>query len=274
MIGIPEAVTTVRRRKLYEDVAGQLESLIHQGRFRPGDQLPSERELMQMFGVGRPAVREALFAMQRMGLVAINSGERARVTLPTPRVMFESLAGPVRHLLAAPEGIRHFQEARTFFEVGLARHAAAHATKAELEQLGDALAANKAAIDSVAAFERTDVAFHYVLAVIPRNPIYTAIHEAIAAWLTEQRHVTLQRAGQNAIAYEAHRAVFDAIAARDPDRAEKVMRGHMEQVIKTYWEIKGSSDGRIRRAGRVPAQAGNVRTIPPAHQRKRPRLGS
>ena len=156
---------------------------------------------MQMFGVGRPAVREALFAMQRMGLVAINSGERARVTRPTPQVMFESLAGPVRHLLSAPEGVHHFQEARTFFEVGLARHAAEHATKDEVDQLQQALAANQAAIDNVAAFERTDVAFHYVLAVIPRNPIYTAIHQAIAAWLTEQRHVTLQRAGQNQIAY-------------------------------------------------------------------------
>jgi GntR family transcriptional repressor for pyruvate dehydrogenase complex len=176
--------------------------------------------------------------------------------------------------LAAPEGVHHFQEARTFFEVGLARHAAQHATKAELDQLRAALAANEAAIDNIAAFERTDVAFHYVLAVIPRNPIYTAIHEAIAEWLTEQRHVTLQREGQNQIAYEAHRAVFDAIAARDADRAEKVMRGHMEQVTKTYWEIKGKTDGRIRRAGRVQAKAGNIREIPPAHQRKRPRVGS
>ena len=252
------ALTTVRRRKLYEDVAGQLESMIHEGRYRPGDQLPSERELMQMFGVGRPAVREALSAMQRMGLVAINSGERARVTLPTPRVMFESLAGPVRHLLAAPEGIRHFQEARTFFEVGLARHAAEHATAAEVTQLREALAANESAIDNIIAFERTDAAFHYVLAVIPRNPIYTAIHEAIAAWLTEQRHVSLQRKGQNEIAYQAHRAVFEAIAARDADRAERVMRGHMEQVIKTYWEIKGSTDGGIRGDGGVPAEAGDV----------------
>ena len=274
MTGIPEAITIIRRRKIYEDVAGRLEGLIHEGRYRPGDQLPSERELMQMFGVGRPAVREALSAMQRMGLVAINSGERARVTVPTPSVMFESLAGPVRHLLAAPHGVHYFQEARMFFEVGLARHAAVHATEAEIHRLRQALEANGAAIDNAAAFERTDVAFHYVLAVIPRNPIFTAIHAAIVEWLTEQRHVTLQRDGQNEIAFAAHRGIFDAIVARDPDRAEKVIRGHVQQVIRTYWEIKGTSDGRIRGAGRVPAQAGNVRAIPPAHQRKRQRLGS
>jgi GntR family transcriptional repressor for pyruvate dehydrogenase complex len=93
---------------------------------------------------------------------------------------------------------------------------------------------------------------------MPRNPIYIAIHQAIAAWLTEQRHVSLQREGQNEIAYQAHRAVFEAIAARDADRAERVMRGHMEQVIKTYWEIKGSTDGGIRGDGGVPAEAGDV----------------
>lgn len=257
MIGIPQPLAVIRRRKLYEEVAHRLEAQIHEGHYSPGDQLPSERELMLMYGVGRPAIREALFSLQRMGLVAINSGERARVTRPTPQVMFETLSGAARHMLNEPDGVRHFQEARTFFEIGLARHAAEHATPADLEKLRQALAANEAAIGNAAAFERTDVAFHYVLAVIPRNPIYIAIHEAIAAWLTEQRHVSLQREGQNEIAFQAHRAVFEAIAARDPDSAERVMREHMAQVIRTYWEIKGTADGGIRGAGGIPAEAGN-----------------
>jgi GntR family transcriptional repressor for pyruvate dehydrogenase complex len=274
MIGIPETLTVVRRRKLYEEVASRLEASIHEGRYSPGDRLPSERQLMQHFGVGRPAVREALFALQRMGLVAISSGERAKVTRPTPQAMFESLSGTARHLLATAEGIRHFQEARTFFEVGLARYAAERAGKADIAALEAALADNAAAIGNAAAFERTDVAFHYVLALIPRNPIFTAIHQAIVAWLTEQRHVTLQRGGQNEIAYKAHKQVFEAIAARDADRAEKVMRGHMEQVVKTYWDIKGKDHGGLRGDGRIPAKARSGRSLPPADRRKRARLGS
>ncbi len=135
MIGIPQPLSTIRRRKLYEEVAGRLESQIHEGHYNPGDQLPSERELMLMYGVGRPAIREALFSLQRMGLVAINSGERARVTRPTPQVMFETLSGAARHLLAGADGIRHFQEVRTFFEVGLARHAAEHATRSRSRRI-------------------------------------------------------------------------------------------------------------------------------------------
>src|SRR3954447_10012120 len=118
----------VRRRKLYEEVADQLERMIADGEYAPGDQLPSERELMRQFAVGRPAVREALFHLRKMGLVELRSGERARVTRPTPRLVLDSLSGTARHMLAAPNGVREFQDARAFFEVGLARHASSFAT--------------------------------------------------------------------------------------------------------------------------------------------------
>ena len=63
--------TLIRRRKLYEEVADRIEDMIRSGRFRPGDSLPSERELSEMFGVGRNAVREALFALQKIGIVNV-----------------------------------------------------------------------------------------------------------------------------------------------------------------------------------------------------------
>jgi GntR family transcriptional repressor for pyruvate dehydrogenase complex len=210
--------------------------MIHDGTLKPGDQLPSERELMQRYGVGRPAVREALFALQKMGLVAVTAGDRARVTAPTPEIVIDALSGAARHMLAAPHGVRSFQDARLFFEVGLARHAAMHASEDDIAELNRALEANRLTIGDIPRFERTDVAFHYVLAVIPRNPIFTAIHAAIAEWLVEQRHITLTRPGQNEIAYRAHAAIARAIAARDPDRAERLMRAHLEQVVSVYWQ--------------------------------------
>jgi GntR family transcriptional repressor for pyruvate dehydrogenase complex len=274
MIGIPAPLGAIRRRRLYEEVAGRLEAMIHEGHYSAGDQLPSERDLMKQFGVGRPAVREALFALQKMGLVAINSGERARVTQPTPKVVFESLAGAARHLLGAPDGVRHFQEARTFFEIGLARYAAQHATADDLEAAKAALETNRQSLDNLRAFERTDVAFHYVLAVIPRNPIFTAIHEAVVAWLTEQRTITLRMPGEQFVAYRAHAAIYEAIAARDADRAERAMRSHLDEVAKTYWRTQEEEHGRIRRHGGLPAEARNVRSLPQAHRRKRARVAA
>jgi GntR family transcriptional repressor for pyruvate dehydrogenase complex len=209
--------------------------MIREGALIAGDPLPSERELTVQFGVGRTAVREALFHLQKMGLIELKSGERAKVTLPTPEVVVEGLAGAARHMLAQPDGVRQFQDARAFFEVGLARHAAKHATASDLKDLAAALEANRQSIGDLTKFERTDVEFHYVLALIPRNPIFTAFHSAIAEWLVEQRHVTLTYPGNNKIAFRAHKAIYDAIAARDPDRAERMVRSHLSHVSTSYW---------------------------------------
>ena len=226
----------IRRRKLYEEVADHLEQMIQDGEFAESERLPSERDLMRQFGVGRPAIREALFHLRKMGLVEIRSGERARVTRPTPQFVINSLAGTARHMIAAPGGVRNFQDARIFFEVSLARHAALHATEEDLGLFKEALEANRQSIGDLKRFERTDVAFHYVLAVIPRNPIFTAIHAALAEWLLEQRQTTLAP-GEDLRAYQAHRAIFEAVAARDPDRAETAMRAHLEYVARRYTNV-------------------------------------
>jgi GntR family transcriptional repressor for pyruvate dehydrogenase complex len=232
-------MTLIRRRKLYEEVAEHLEHRIREHAIAPGEPLPSERDLMRELGVGRPAVREALFHLEKMGLVELRSGAPARVSRPTPKLVVESLAGAARYLLAEPGGVRHFQEARTFFETGLARYAAEFATPEDLAQLREALETNRRSIGDLARFERTDVEFHHVLAVIPRNPIFEAIHAAIAEWLVEQRHVTLMMPGANEVAYNFHEQIYEAIAARDPDQAEKVIRAHLDDVAQLYWRVKG-----------------------------------
>ena len=230
----------VRKRRLSEDVAEHLERMIQDGTFAETGRLPSERELMRHFGVGRPSVREALLHLRKMGLVEIGSGERARVTRPTPQFVIDALSGPARYMLSEPGGIQNFQSARIFFETGLARHAAAHATDEDIAGFETALEANRRSIGDLERFERTDVDFHYVLALIPRNPLFTAIHAALVEWLLEQRRTTLAP-GEDARAYDAHRAIFEAVAARDPDRAERAMRDHLEYVARRYTEIVGAA---------------------------------
>jgi DNA-binding FadR family transcriptional regulator len=175
-----------------------------------------------------------------MGLVEVRSGERARVTRPTPQFVIDSLSGTARHMMSAPGGVRDFQSARLFFEVGLARNAAQNATAQDIEDLRDALETNRQSIGDLKLFERTDVDFHYVLAVITRNSIFTAIHAALAEWLLEQRRTTLAE-GEDRKAYAAHREIFEAIAARDTDAAEAAMRRHLEYVSRRYLEIAGST---------------------------------
>jgi GntR family transcriptional repressor for pyruvate dehydrogenase complex len=233
-----EASQTIRRRKLYEEIVDRLEAQIHSGKYAPGDQLPSERDIMETYGVGRTAVREALFALHKMGLISISSGERARVTAPSPQALIGELAGAARHFLAHPKGVRQFQQARALFETGLAHAAARHATAEDLAALEAALAENKRAIGDEREFERSDVAFHYVLAMIPRNPIFTSLHAAIAEWLLEQRSISIRVRGSARAAYRAHARIFAAVAARDAAAAQQAMQDHLDEVERYYWQVR------------------------------------
>ncbi|MCB1376751.1 MAG: FCD domain-containing protein [Alphaproteobacteria bacterium] len=232
--------SVVKRTRLFEQIADILEGRIRNHAQPPGSELPSERDLMREFGVGRTAVREALFHLQRMGLVDLRPGARARVAAPTPAAVMSSLAGSARYLLSAPEGLRHFQDARLLFETGLVRDAARMATDADIARLRAALFANRESIGDLRRFEETDVAFHFAIATIPQNPIYTSLHSAILEWLVDQRRVTLHYPGQNRIAFDAHAAICEAIAARDPDLAAARMESHLQQIAGLYWQVRGS----------------------------------
>src|SRR5260370_33062348 len=109
------AAWPIRRRKVSDEAALRLEAMIRDGTFPEGALLPPERGLMKMFGVGRASIREALYALGRMGLVQVRTGERPLVTRPTAENLLTELSGVARHFLAGSRGPEHFQEARALF---------------------------------------------------------------------------------------------------------------------------------------------------------------
>jgi len=234
----PVPISPVKRRKVHEDIAAQLEDLITSGVLREGDALPAERTLMAQFSVGRPAVREALLALERSGLLRVSNGSRATVSRPTAAVVLDGLSASVRVAIATDEGVRNFQSARTLFEAALARQAARHATPAQIESLRAALIRNERAIGDTPAFERTDVEFHLEIARMVGNPLFVGMHEALVGWLTEQRRVALHTAKMEQKAYRHHKAIFEAIEARDPDGAERTIEKHLNEVVAAFWKIK------------------------------------
>jgi DNA-binding FadR family transcriptional regulator len=228
----------LKRSRLFEQVADVLEQRIRERELLAGTELPSERQLMSEFGVGRTAIREALFHLQRAGLVDLRAGSRARVRAPNAEVVMASLSSSAKYLLSDDTGIRHFQDARALFEASLARDAARNATPKDIRYLSNALDANHKSIGNIQRFEDSDVAFHYAIATITKNPIYVVMHRAIVDWLVEQRRVTLSYPGQNRVAFDAHFAIFEAIKARDPELADARMRSHLDQVAKLYWKVR------------------------------------
>jgi DNA-binding FadR family transcriptional regulator len=235
----------IERRTLSEQVAERLQKEILEGRLNEDDQLPSERQLMEQFGVGRPAIREALFHLQQLGLISIHSGTRARVIRPTAEAVMARLSGVTRQLLSQPDGQQYFQEARAMFELSLARYAAKSASPEDIIKLNKAVEANRSALGNEAQFKRSDNDFHGTLASIGRNPIFEAIHIALSEWLDDRRAEVLQRAGEDQAALKAHEAIVAAIESGDPDAAEGAMRQHLDRHYGTYRQLKQRLPERI-----------------------------
>jgi GntR family transcriptional regulator, sialic acid-inducible nan operon repressor len=236
------APVPIRRRKLSDEAALRIEEMIHDGKFPAGTMLPPERELMAMFGVGRASIREALFALNRMGLVQVRNGERPYVTTPTPEKLIAELSGAARHFLLAPRGAETFQEARELFEIGVARLAAERRTKEDIVRLRAALYANIDAFGDVSRFESTDVAFHYALAVTTQNPILVAVHDALAGWLTNQRTLALRHPDAQKIAVAGHKKVFDAVNRGRAEAAGRAMETHLKSIAKLIAVVARHAD--------------------------------
>jgi GntR family transcriptional repressor for pyruvate dehydrogenase complex len=230
----------IKRRKLYEQIAELIQEDIARGSIKPGEQLPSERDIMARYGVGRAAVREALFALAKMGLIAISSGERARVIEPSPQVLVQELSGAVRLFLGTEGGVRHLQEARLVFETALARRAAEIASDADIAGITRAFEANRDAADHK-QFEETDVAFHRAIAKVGGNPIFPALSDAVGEWLIEQRRGTARVPQAYRIAIDWHEKILAAIAGHDPAAAAEAMSGHLVMVSRFYWQLRADS---------------------------------
>jgi DNA-binding FadR family transcriptional regulator len=227
-----------RPRLRYEEIAEHIELMVLSGETPAGTKLPSERDLMERFGVGRSTVREALFALKKRGLLAVNGGARARVTSPDPRFVLGEFNPVVRRMLASPDGVRHFQHARALLEVALAREAAMRAAKDGIARISAALEANRSAIDDAALFTETDLEFHLAIARACGNPMFTALHDAMLDWLADQRRVSRSAGAESETVYLEHKRVHDAIVRRDAVEAMSAMEDHLANVVRNYWRAQ------------------------------------
>ncbi len=225
----------IQRRKLYQDVIDRLMQRIESGALSPGDQLPSERELMETYGVGRVAVREALQDMARSGIVEISHGERARVATPTASLLIHQIAEGARHLLRIqPETLGHLKEARAFLEIGMVRIAAERATEQDIKILQAQLEKQRDALLDIDQFMKHDMLFHREIARISGNPIFPAIVEALFDWALAHYQSIVRAPGAEQLTLAEHQKIIDAIATRNSVAAAQVLSDHLNRANDLY----------------------------------------
>jgi DNA-binding FadR family transcriptional regulator len=223
------------RTKLSDEVFARLKSLIENGELKAGDDMPSERELMERFGVGRPAIREAMQALAGKGLVEISHGERAKVLQVTAESIFRQVDLPAKLMLSgSSDSLEYLKSARIFFERGMVREAAARATAQDIIELRELVEKQSRNIGDSELFIDADMAFHQKIAQISGNPIFAAVSGAMLGWLKSYHTEMLIWTGRENFTLAEHEEIIRMIEKGDADLAEKAMIKHLERSRALY----------------------------------------
>lgn len=223
--------SAIQSSRLYEQIIEQIQGRIMEGKVRPGDKLPSERELAEQFGVSRTAVREAVKAMREKGLLEVQPGRGTFVTDltgGTTEVMRDSLSLIVKISLGNDLG--KLVQVRTLLEPGIAALAAEMATPLDLETMQQAVNVMDTAMTRTDAYVEADLAFHLALARATQNPLIPVLIDPIVDLLREQRkRIFLVEGGPERGQYH-HKQILAAIRRGDATAASQAMCAHLEQV--------------------------------------------
>ncbi|PYI55132.1 FadR/GntR family transcriptional regulator [Paenibacillus flagellatus] len=225
-------VTRIAARKIYEEIAEQIKEQIVGGKLPPGHKLPSTRELTERYQVGRSTMREALSMLKAMGLIEIRQGEGCFVRSVDE---LEMAVPRFEHLFTSMEAVVELLEARISLEVANAGLAAAKRTDDDVAALESVLSDMDSELGTETVGEKQDMRFHMTLAQATHNSIMVKLLETISAQveltIRETRRVRLYANKEIARQlWHEHKAIADAVAARDPERAQEAMRHHLKLV--------------------------------------------
>lgn len=216
----------IDRRNTYELVAERLIEQIGARHLKPGDVLPTERELVQSYGVGRSSVREALRILESKGLVTSNGNGAFSVA---------ELRNPLNNsfgLLVTLDAASYAElfEVRRFVEAEAAALAAQRRTQAQLQRMLSEIDEMHRGLDSEERFIEADLRFHLTVAEATRNRVLVYLMHAIRDLLQRSLSSSYHIPGSPERAVEMHRLIAAAIAKKQPEEARRRMHEHVARV--------------------------------------------
>jgi GntR family transcriptional regulator, transcriptional repressor for pyruvate dehydrogenase complex len=216
----------IRRNKVYEEVAQQIERLILR-KLRPGDKLPSERELAEILRVSRSSIRDAIRSLELVGLVEPRQGAGTIVREVSPG----SLANPFGNALKRRrEQVSELLDFRKMLEPPLAARAATHASTEEISEMEEILQRQEQKQVQGDAAVAEDAEFHYSIALASGNSVVLKVLDILMDLLRDTRERSLQVEGRPQKSLAGHRRILAAIKRHDAEAAKAAMRRHIEDV--------------------------------------------
>lgn len=226
-----------------EQVVIQVRDMIREGKLKPGDRLPSERELAKRLGINRASLRAGLRFLAAMGVLTSRRGSGTYIADGPPALD----SGPL-HMLAALHGFTTDKmfEARRLVEVAVAGLAAEHATDEHLRIMAEELTETYAALDNPQEYLVHDFGFHRAVAAASGNPILATFMEMVADILYQRRCKTIDRSRDLKESVEMHRKIYRAIRARNADKARAAMSEHLILAERALALEEAENEGRAK----------------------------
>lgn len=220
----------IERVSVAEQVAHNLLDLIRSGSVKPGQQLPTERDLAAMLQVSRPSVREAVRGLQILGVIKTRQGGGLFVTSLTAA----EILAPLQMLITlTDENFEALHESRVMVESAMGQLLAERIDDATIARLAKIVQVQSGLTGNPVAFRVSDMEFHRTLRAALGNPFLERISEALYVLGNEYRKIAWETPGVLERSIEDHRNVVAALETRDPGRITDAMVRHMISVHET-----------------------------------------
>ncbi len=232
----------VSKELLAHKVVRQITLLIKNGDLKPGDRLPSERDLAAQMSVGRPVIREALRALQLLKIIEVRHGDGTYV-----RDLDQGGLVEAYDVLLSVGGVNlgDLFEARRFLEVSIAALAAERASEKQIELLRECVKKAREAIGHPQRFLELDIELHSLVVEAAVNPVLKTIMASISNLLRESRELTVNVPGIREQVAGDHERIADAIGKRDRVLSAAVMGEHLDRIQRSVLDMVTGPESRL-----------------------------
>ena len=226
----PDEFLPIERSYIAEQVAKKLLELIRTRNLKPGNMLPTERELAAMMQVSRPSVREAIRGLQILGVLKVRQGYGIYVS-PLDAA---DLLGPLQFLLTLnAENIDALYEIRALVDTGIAKLAAERISTPDLLRLKQLIVVQRDLLFDPLSFRASDLKFHTIIMEATGNPFMVRTANSLYLLGMEYRRIASETPGVLRQSIEDHEVIVAAIEKRDGEAAAKAVERHLRNVHRS-----------------------------------------
>jgi len=224
---------SVKSDKVSQHIIDQIRNAIFDGRLKPGDKLPSERELIENFKVGKATLREALRSLEVLGFLEIRKGVSGGAFV-TEVDMTKARDSFTNFLLFKNLSLKDLSEVRLLLEPYIAEKATLAITREDLHRLEKLIKGSEQAIRSDIAFEsrKDEIEFHRIIASVTGNPILMFILDFVENLLIDTKAILKPGKEFSTKVLRSHKRIYNALLERNIKKVHQEMVRHIREVEK------------------------------------------